>query len=570
VSGIAAVGVLAAPLILAALWVVPRWRWGITRHYAWAAMPGLVLAIVGGGAPADLPWLLLGSRLGLDPIGRVMLGLTAGLWLVCGLSASASVRRRRDRYAVFHLLTLAGNLGVTLSLDAVSFATWFTLMSWAAYGLIVHDGTAESHRAGRVYLSLVLAGELSLTWAAVTIAREAAPPFGALDPADASGTLVVGLLLVAFGLKLGLMPLHVWLPLAHPVAPTPASAVLSGSILVTGLLGLMRFLPLGAAPMEAWGAVCVAVGVVTAFGGVAVGMAQRAPKVVLAYSSVSQMGLAAIVLGVGMRVPEAWPAARGALLLFAVHHGVAKAALFLGAGMGLPDAAPVWQRRLWLLAMAVPALALAGVPLTSGFGAKGALKYAVGGEPGGLGTALEWILPLTSAATLALMVHLLALPPASHGPASRREVAAFGGLAAGPVALYAALWGISGVDPAWLTLDAGSLWAAAWPILGAAGLIVLVRSRPEWLGRVERVEIPPGDVVVLLERGVAAGRWAWGRAVEATTAGWRTLADETGRWTTRRVNRAVAIGARILEDERFAGGLLGALVLALIALGSAS
>ena len=89
---------------------------------------------------------------------------------------------------------------------------------------------------------------------------------------------------------MGLVPLHVWLPLAHPAAPMPASAVLSGAIIKAGVIGLIRFLPFDGA-LPDWGAVLTAVGLLTAFYGVAVGITQANPKTVLAYSSVSQMGL---------------------------------------------------------------------------------------------------------------------------------------------------------------------------------------------------------------------------------------------------------------------------------------
>src|SRR5690606_19328303 len=98
--------------------------------------------------------------------------------------------------------------------------------------------------------------------------------------------LTLGLLVAGFGLKMGLLPLHVWLPIAHPAAPMPASAVLSGAIVKAGVIGMIRFLPDDVLP--GWGGMLLALGFATAFYGVAVGVTQRNPKTVLAYSTVSQ------------------------------------------------------------------------------------------------------------------------------------------------------------------------------------------------------------------------------------------------------------------------------------------
>jgi hydrogenase-4 component B len=119
--------------------------------------------------------------------------------------------------------------------------------------------------------------------------------------------LAVGLLAAGFAVKAGIMPLHVWLPLAHPAAPVAASAVLSGALIKAGLIGWLRLLPLGGAAWPGWGTVFVVVGLTTAIAGALIGVAQTRPKVVLAYSSVSQMGIIATLVGVGLLAPAAAP-----------------------------------------------------------------------------------------------------------------------------------------------------------------------------------------------------------------------------------------------------------------------
>jgi hydrogenase-4 component B len=144
------------------------------------------------------------------------------------------------------------------------------------------------------------------------------------------GELAAALLIAGFGVKAGLLGLHVWLPLAHPVAPTPASAVLSGAMVKAGLLGWLRFLPLGTAALPVVGATLVVLGLAGAFLAALAGVLQRDAKTILAYSTVSQMGLLAVGVGLALAEPAAWPLAAAALPLYALHHGCTKAALFLG------------------------------------------------------------------------------------------------------------------------------------------------------------------------------------------------------------------------------------------------
>jgi hydrogenase-4 component B len=109
--------------------------------------------------------------------------------------------------------------------------------------------------------------------------------------------LAIGLLLLGLGVKAGMVPLHIWLPLAHPAAPVAASAVLSGTMIKTALLGWMRFLPVGAVALPEWGGLLAGAGTLTLLFALPIGLTQSDPKVVLAYSSISKMGLMMLVLG---------------------------------------------------------------------------------------------------------------------------------------------------------------------------------------------------------------------------------------------------------------------------------
>jgi formate hydrogenlyase subunit 3/multisubunit Na+/H+ antiporter MnhD subunit len=184
-------------------------------------------------------------------------------------------------------------------------------------------------------------------------------------------------LLIGLGLKAGFWPLHVWLPQAHPVAPAPASAILSGAMLKAGILGLWQFLP-GTLPaadnglLQSWAQPVMTIALISIVLAALLGLSRHNAKQVLAYSSVSQMGFLLFLVALSWRLPEQRTPIGVALTLYAVHHGFAKGALFMAA-----DVAKVESRRhlRWLLlAAAVPALALAGLPLSSGAAAKTALK----------------------------------------------------------------------------------------------------------------------------------------------------------------------------------------------------
>jgi formate hydrogenlyase subunit 3/multisubunit Na+/H+ antiporter MnhD subunit len=174
-----------------------------------------------------------------------------------------------------------------------------------------------------------------------------------------------------------------------------------------GLLGWLRFLPVDLElVLPGWGTIFIVLGVLAAFYGVFLGLVQQDPKTILAYSSISQMGLMTMLVGCGLHSPAFWPQVKNAVSIYALHHGLAKAALFLGTGLakaGGRQNPPSWLVILLLL----PALALAGLPLTSGAIAKFNIKEIVNGLPLPWGTALKLILPLTTLTTTLLVGHFL-------------------------------------------------------------------------------------------------------------------------------------------------------------------
>jgi formate hydrogenlyase subunit 3/multisubunit Na+/H+ antiporter MnhD subunit len=450
------------------------WHRRLPALMPWAALPGLALALLAPpGLALDLPWLLTGLRLELDGTGRVFLLFTALLWVLAGVYARGylATDAHASRFAGFFIATCAGNLGLILAADVVGFYLFYALMSFAAYGLIVHADTPEARRAGGVYLVMAILGETLLLIGFLMLMNLSgslmiAPAVAALAGAPGRET-VIALLLAGFGIKAGALLLHMWLPLAHPVAPTPASAVLSGAMIKAGLLGWLRFLPLGATTSDT-GLLVMFAGLAAAFCGVAVGLLQRDPKVILAYSSISQMGLMTCGVGLGLLVPEVWPLLLPAVVVYAFHHALTKGALFLGVGI---TQGANGVRRGAVIGFGLLALALAGAPFTGGALAKQLLKDAAVTTP--WGTTLTPLLALAAIATTLLMARLLRR--VAHGDTAPRHNPPGRMRTGWWLALAAAVF-----LPAWLSLasvdlrGAGpvpsleGLWMASWPVLCGA------------------------------------------------------------------------------------------------------
>ena len=478
-----------ALLLLA--WLTPLFAapWALRPGGRWwpaaAVLPALGAGLwVPPGTEVELPWLLLGTHLGLDATGRLFLLSGALIWLLAGLYRALTPEPggRDGHFRLWFLLAMAGNLLLVLAADLLSFYLGFALMGLSAYGLVVQRRSQRARRAGRVYLGWTLVGELALFSALVLLAAGAE----SLRFADLAGReppgAAVALLVFGFGIKLALPGLHFWLPLAYPAAPAAAAAVLSGPMINAGLLGWLRFLPPGTPGLQSWGEPLMLLGTVGVALGVLAGVVQRDPRAVLGYSSIAKMGLVSLLFGTALAQPETAAGITSALVLFAVHHSLVKAALFLGLGE--------WQRlgrQAWLLgAVGALALSLAGAPFTGGAAAKSELSAALAIA----GLDLGLVLFLAAIGTVVLMARLLWLL-ARPGVAeeARPGIAALVWLALAVPALWlpygSAAWSFSG--GALLPLGLGlALALLAWAVS---------RGRPP-----RRWDVPPGDFLNLLPR----------------------------------------------------------------------
>jgi formate hydrogenlyase subunit 3/multisubunit Na+/H+ antiporter MnhD subunit len=489
---------LAAPLVVLALFLAPSLRRLARAITPLAAAPALAAAALAiGGAPfgAELPALRV--SLWLDQLGGLLLLAAALVWLIVSLFALSEGQGRpnADRFAVAWLLTMAGSLGVFIAADLLTFYLVYALVSVPAYYLVAHDEEPASIRAGAVYMAFALLGEAVLLIAFVMLA--AGEPNGSVHirdvvaamPASPWREAALALIILGFGMKIALAPLHGWMPLTYTAAPIPAAAVLSGAGVKAGVIGLVRFLPLGAA-FPGWGEALVWIGFISAFYGVAIGVTQRDPKTMLAYSSISQMGVIAAALG--MALASADQGAATNVAFYAANHVLVKAALFLlvGAIVALDGRA----RTLALIVAALLGLSLAGLPLTGGALAKLAVKDLFG--DGAAAVASQLSAAATTALMLVFVIRLARLPAAERVGASRGRRWSWLALAVAlllPWLLYDAIG-----SPA-EALEPAKLWDAVWPMLIGAALAAGLWAAADRLPR-----IPAGDVVVAEEAAFRA------------------------------------------------------------------
>ncbi|MDO5662927.1 MAG: complex I subunit 5 family protein, partial [Brachybacterium sp.] len=480
-----------------------------------AIVPAVLLALLQPGAELHLPWVLMGTHLELDSVARPLL-LIAALLYGAALSSLSWVKLRDTERSTgaltsFLLMSFVGNIGAYLAADSVTFYLAFALMSFSAVGLVMHYRTRSALRATIIYLVMSVLSETAILGALLLIVAGggmliADAPAAA---ADSHPYLIAALLLFGFGVKAGTVPLHVWLPLAHPAAPPAASAVLSGAMVKAGLVGWIRFLPDGEVapdPVHTIGWVLLILALIGAMLAALVGVLQDDPKVVLAYSTISQMGFIGAVVAVGLLEPSLMAATTAAAIVYACHHGLAKGALFLAVPVvkHYGNRGPVGV--VVLLGVAIASLAIAGAPLTSGALGKYIAKD-VAESITVLGLALDDLLALVATGSTLLLVRFgLILWRQKREPRSAPD----GEFASWVVIVLASVlvpWLITdqwtpAPIPEW---SAYTVWTATWPILlgvalGGAVLLLATRGRlPRWTPRADASLIPPGDLVVAEE-----------------------------------------------------------------------
>lgn len=317
-----------------------------------------LLTYGGSGEIVEIPGVCgMGLFFTLDGFRALYGTIAAFMWFMSTLFSREYFAhyRNRNRYYLFLLLTLGATEGVFLSADFYTAFVFFEIMSLASYVWVAHDEKKESLRAAATYLAVAVIGGLvmlmgifllysmtgTLRYDELTgLSKQLADSAGNF-PGRAAGNAVstgrlwaAGLcILFGFGAKAGAFPLHIWLPKAHPVAPAPASALLSGILTKAGMFGILILSSRIFSGDAAFGSLILAIGAVTMAVGAVLALFSVDLKRTLACSSVSQIGF--ILVGVGMSgllAEENALALRGSFLHM-VNHSLIKLALFMAAGV---------------------------------------------------------------------------------------------------------------------------------------------------------------------------------------------------------------------------------------------
>ncbi len=335
------------------------------RCKAWVALAFVVLFAIGGATAAvaaltgalppaglSLPTLLFGEeRLRMDALSALFTLLIAAGSVAAALYAKGYVDRYLDRkpaahislhYFAFTLLSLSMTAVVTAG-GGYTFLFWWELMTLSSFMLILFDAERkEVLKAALTYLVMMHLGFFALLIGFVTLeAAEGSADFGALASYFAAHRPLPLLLvfLAGFGMKAGLFPMHVWLPEAHPAAPSHVSALMSGVMIKTGVYGTLRtamYLPAGEALATA-GIVLLGAGIVTGLWGVLLAAMQNDIKRLLAYSSIENIGIIFLAIGTALLGRSAGNdtvalCGMAGALLHTLNHSFFKSLLFFGAG----------------------------------------------------------------------------------------------------------------------------------------------------------------------------------------------------------------------------------------------
>jgi multicomponent Na+:H+ antiporter subunit D len=342
----------------------------------------------------------------IDNLSRFMLFLIAFLFPLIFIYSLSYVKRNLFRYYFVLFMTLGGMIGTVLARDLLSFYIFLEIMTVGIYFLIIDNAKKESFPAGFKYILMMLTGGIFILLAVLMLYNltgtfEIAEIAGAAKTLPGSSVAPIFILFVIGCLfEIGAVPFHVWLPDAHPVAPSPISALLSGIAIKMGAYGIIRMI----FTLDVLSPALILVGTVSMIFGVVLALKQTNVKRLLAYHSISQMGYILLGIGVGTGLGI------GGGLFHILNHAVFKMLLFLCMGAviyatgerelnklgGLGKRMPVT-----LAVFSVAALAIAGIPPFNGFASKAMISGAVAGN-----LLLRLVIIITAAGTFASFLKL--------------------------------------------------------------------------------------------------------------------------------------------------------------------
>ncbi|MBP1926006.1 formate hydrogenlyase subunit 3/multisubunit Na+/H+ antiporter MnhD subunit [Sedimentibacter acidaminivorans] len=334
-----------------------------------------------------------GLFLKLDMFRYIFVWLTSLIWFLITIYSTQYLLsyKNRNRYYLFFMTTYWSTLGIFLSNNLINLFTFFEIMSLSSYPLIIHDEDKYSHDAGKTYLIMAVSGGLVLLMGLFLLydftqtldidkIKYVIQDIGNIKYA------IAGLIIAGFGVKAGMYPLHLWLPKAHPASPAPASAILSGVLLKTGIFGILVTSEIMGFSDIYISNTLIVLGFITMFLGGFLAMYQRNIKRILAYSSMSQMGY--IIVGIGLMgiLHEHKAIALYGTIYHIINHMIFKVLLFMSAGviymklheLSINGIGGFGRKRKTLkICFFIGSCAIMGVPGFNGFISKNLLHHAL-------------------------------------------------------------------------------------------------------------------------------------------------------------------------------------------------
>ena len=431
------------PIAAAVLsYLIGRKSKGWRNYFMWAAVVGefllslcLLIGFSNEEIIASVPGICgFGLTFTTGGFRCIYAAIASFMWMITGLISPEYFAhyRNRNRYYLFQLITLGATVAIFLSADLYTTFVFFEIMSLCSYVWVAQDEKEGSLRAGGTYLTVAVLGGMVLLMGIFLLYHQAGTLMIAQLPEACKGKNLWAAALcmfVGFAAKAGAFPIHIWLPKAHPVAPAPASSLLSGILTKTGIFGILVISCNILTHNGYWGAFVLVIGVITMFLGALLALFSVNFKRTLACSSVSQIGF--ILVGIGMLTllgEENGLAVRGTFLHM-VNHSMFKLVLFLVAAvifmnthkLELNEIRGFGRKKPLLMACyLLGALGIGGFPGLSGYISKtllheGIVEYIHGLEGGhihqvifsaGTVKAIEWIFLISGGLTVAYMCKL--------------------------------------------------------------------------------------------------------------------------------------------------------------------
>jgi len=356
----------------------------------------LVLFLKGEDLSFSIGGVLAGDIcLTLDGFRRLYITVIAFAWTV---SAVFSLQyfahyRNRNRYYFFFMLTLGAVMGVFLAADLMTAFAFFEIASFTSFVWVIHDQTEGAIAAAKTYLYIAVIGGLVmfmgllLLWTELGTFRIDELRAAAEALADRRRLYAGGIcVLTGFGAKAGIFPLHIWLPKAHPVAPAPASALLSGILTKVGIFGVIALSASAFYGDVKWGTLLLVLGVITMVLGGVMALFSIDLKRTVACSSVSQIGFIVVGIAACCILGHHNSLAVSGTVLHMLNHSLFKLVLFSAAGvvymnlhkLDLNEIRGFGRGKPMLMVVfLIAALGIGGIPLFSGYVSKTLLHEAL-------------------------------------------------------------------------------------------------------------------------------------------------------------------------------------------------